>query len=101
MQLITSINWLRQLTQSDNLENQSRQVTYSSHFSISCYHRGQCSVLYLYAFQLVDEDVVIQPPLQNRDTLSGNLKSGMIALSFVGIMALHLLYIRVIMRYAF
>ena len=58
------------------------------------------SVLYLYAFQLVDKDVVIQPPLQDKDTLSGDFKSGMIAVSFVGFIALDLLYIRVIMRYA-
>ena len=59
------------------------------------------SVLYLYAFQLADKDVVIQPPLQDRGTLSGDIKSEMIALSFVGFIALDLLYVRVVMRYAF
>ena len=59
------------------------------------------SVLYLYAFQLADKDVIIQPPLQDRGRLSGDLKIVMIALSFVGFIALDLLYIRVIMRYVF
>ena len=59
------------------------------------------SVMYLFAFHLADEDVVIQPPLQGMDRLTGGLKSGMIALSFVGFIALDLLYVRVIIRYAY
>ena len=59
------------------------------------------SVLYLYAFQLADKDVVIQPPLQDRGRLGRDLKIVMIALSFVGFIALDLLYVRVIMRYVF
>ena len=59
------------------------------------------SVMYLFAFHLADKDVVIQPPLQGMDRLTGGLKSGMIVLSFVGFIALDLLYVRVIMRYAY
>ena len=96
-------NKLKELVQEINPKQLGKSIT-SGYISISISYillSQGVSVLYLYAFQLADEDVVIQSPLQDRERLSGGLKSGMIALSFVGFITLDLLYIRVIMKYAF
>lgn len=58
------------------------------------------SGLYFYAFKLANEDVVIQAPLGG-PTLGKDIKYGIIALSFVGFIALDVLYLQVIMRYAY
>ena len=58
------------------------------------------SVLYLFAFELQEQDVIIQPPLF-RFSLKGSVKIGMLVILFVGFIALDLLYARVLMRYAY
>ena len=58
------------------------------------------SIVYLEAFKLANEDVIIQAPLGG-PTLGKDLKYGMITLSFVGFIALDVLYLQVIMRYAY
>ena len=58
------------------------------------------SVMYLIAFQLTNKDVIIQPPL-GEAKLAGDVKLGIIAVSFVGFISLDLLYLRVIMRYVY
>ena len=56
--------------------------------------------IYLYAFNLANKDVIIQPPLGG-PTLGGDIKYGIITISFVGFIALDVLYLQVIMRYAY
>ena len=58
------------------------------------------SVLYLFAFKLQEQDLIIQPPLF-RFSLEGGVKTGMLVVLFVGFVALDLLYARVLMRYAY
>ena len=58
------------------------------------------SGVYLEAFKLANENVIIQAPLGG-PTLGKDLKDGIIALSFVGFIALDVLYLQVIMRYAY
>ena len=58
------------------------------------------SVFYLFAFQLAHKNVIIQSPL-GKTTLDGDVKYTLISLAFVGFVALDLLYLRVIMRYAY
>ena len=57
-------------------------------------------VFYLFAFQLAHKNVIIQSPL-GKTTLAGYVKYILISLAFVGFVALDLLYLRVIMRYAY
>ena len=58
------------------------------------------SVIYLIVFKLAYKNVVIQPPLGGI-TLGGDIKYGTIVLSFIGFIALDLLYLRVMLRYAY
>ena len=58
------------------------------------------SIGYLFAFQLVNEDVVIRTPFGGYD-LAGGVKNWLIALTFIGFIALDLLYITVEMRYVY
>ena len=58
------------------------------------------SGMYLYAFKLANKNVIIQAPLGG-PTLGKDLKYGLISLSFVGFIALDILYLQVIMRYAY
>ena len=58
------------------------------------------SVLYLFAFKLQEQDVIIQPPLF-KFSLEGSVKIGMLVGLFVGFIALDLLYAQVLMRYAY
>ena len=58
------------------------------------------SGMYLAAFHLTNKDVIIQPPL-GEARLAGDVKHGIIVLSFVGFISLDLLYLRVMMRYAY
>ena len=58
------------------------------------------SVLYMFAFQLQHKHVIIQPPI-GKTTLAGDVKYLLISLAFAGFIALDLLYLRVIMRYAY
>ena len=59
------------------------------------------SGLYFHAFKLDNKDVVIQPPLGKDDQLAGDVKSIFILLAFAGFISLDLLYVGVIMRYAY
>ena len=67
------------------------------------------SVVYLFAFELGSENVVIRPPLFVRFNLTGDVKNwflgftfiGFIAFTFIGFIALDLLYITVEMRYVY
>ena len=59
------------------------------------------SGLYFLAFKLDNKDVVIQPPLGKDDQLAGDVKSIFILLAFAGFISLDLLYVGVIMRYAY
>ena len=58
------------------------------------------SVWYLFAFHLIDEDVGIRTPLGGH-FLTGHVKTVFLALTFVGFIALDLLYLTVIMRYVY
>ena len=58
------------------------------------------SVGYLIVFQLWDEDVIIQTPLGQYD-LDTKLKRWLLCSTFVGFIAFDLLYVTVIMRYAY
>ena len=58
------------------------------------------SGMYLAAFHLTNKDVIIQPPI-GEARLAGDVKYDMIVLSFVGFISFDLLYLRVMMRYAY
>ena len=58
------------------------------------------SVWYLFAFHLIDEDVGIQTPLGGH-LLTGCVKNTLLALIFLGFIALDILYLTVIMRYVY
>ena len=58
------------------------------------------SVGYLFAFQLGNEDIVVQTPLGGHD-LAGDLKRWLIGLTFVGFISFDLLYITVEMSYVY
>ena len=58
------------------------------------------SVMYLVAFHLANKHVIIQPPL-GKARLAGDVKYGIIVLSFFGFISLDLLYVCVMMRYAY
>ena len=55
---------------------------------------------YLRVFKVAYDNVVIQPPLGG-PMLVGKVKLGIIILSFIGFIALDLLYLRVMLRYAY
>ena len=59
------------------------------------------SFFYFFVFDLANKDVVIQPPLFYNDTLAGGKKYWFSAIVFVGFIAFDLLYVQVIMRYAY
>ena len=58
------------------------------------------SSMYLVAFHLTNKGVVIQPTI-GEARLAGDLKFGIIALSFAGFISLDFLYLRVTMRYVY
>ena len=58
------------------------------------------SVAYFLAFKLVNEDVIIKPPLGGHN-LGGDIKYIYIGFSFLGFIALDLLYLRVMLKYAY
>jgi len=57
-------------------------------------------VMYLYAFRLLNNDV-LHSPIMGTTSLTGKAKLRMIIFSLIGFVAFDLLYIRVIMRYAY
>ena len=59
------------------------------------------SVAYFYAFKLVNEDVNIQPPLGLGHTIGGHIKIIYISFSFLGFVFLDLLYLQVMLKYAY
>ena len=58
------------------------------------------SIMYLFAFHLKNKGVVIQPPL-GEVRLAGDVKVSIIAVSFAGFISLDLLYLCVMMKYAY
>ena len=59
------------------------------------------SGVYLYSFDLGYEQGVVIRAVKKAPTLSGDTKYGIFSLSFIGFIALDLLYLQVILRYAY